>query len=60
MASLSNQIVNGLCIAAPEYAVRKRPLFPLLLLVLVSLTACKKAPTEPPRPAVEVLSLIHI
>ena len=54
MASLSHQIVNGLCIAAPECAVPKRPLFPLLLLLLVSLAACKKAPTEPPRPAVEV------
>ncbi|BCF90544.1 hemolysin D [Paraburkholderia largidicola] len=33
---------------------RKRLLLPLALLALASLTACKKAPTEPPRPTVEV------
>ncbi|MDR6387045.1 efflux RND transporter periplasmic adaptor subunit, partial [Paraburkholderia caribensis] len=33
---------------------RRRLLMPLALLALASLTACKKAPTEPPRPTIEV------
>ncbi|BCZ82279.1 hemolysin D [Paraburkholderia terrae] len=37
-----------------KHPARKRLLLPLALLALASLTACKKAPTEPPRPTVEV------
>ncbi|BCF99546.1 hemolysin D [Paraburkholderia sp. PGU19] len=37
-----------------KHPARKRVLVPLVLLALASLAACKKAPTEPPRPSVEV------
>ncbi|MGT2474089.1 efflux RND transporter periplasmic adaptor subunit [Paraburkholderia terrae] len=54
MASLSYRLSNYLCLAVNEHPARKRLLLPLALLALASLTACKKAPTEPPRPTVEV------
>ncbi|AUT62363.1 efflux RND transporter periplasmic adaptor subunit [Paraburkholderia terrae] len=54
MASLSYRLSNYLCLAVNTHPARKRLLLPLALLVLASLTACKKAPTEPPRPTVEV------
>ncbi|MEM5342846.1 efflux RND transporter periplasmic adaptor subunit [Paraburkholderia azotifigens] len=58
MASLSNRISDFSGLAANEALARKRPLRALTLwpclLALAALTACKKAPTEPPRPTVEV------
>ncbi|MFP3558162.1 hypothetical protein SB861_46985, partial [Paraburkholderia sp. SIMBA_049] len=54
MASLSYRLSNYLCLAVNKHPARKRLLLPLALLALASLTACKKAPTEPPRPTVEV------
>jgi len=58
MASLWNRISNFSGLAAKEGLARKRPLRALALwpclLALAALTACKKAPTEPPRPTVEV------
>ncbi|MBN3758322.1 biotin/lipoyl-binding protein, partial [Paraburkholderia sp. Tr-20389] len=63
MASwLSNRISNSGadCIgsAAAHGSAQKRPLRALallpFLLAVATLTACKKAPTEPPRPTVEV------
>jgi len=54
MASLSYRLSNCLCLAVKKHPARKRLLLPLALLALASLTACKKAPTEPPRPTVEV------
>ncbi|TCG03293.1 efflux transporter periplasmic adaptor subunit, partial [Paraburkholderia steynii] len=54
MASLSYRLSNYLCLAVNKHPARKRLLLPLALLALASLTACKKASTEPPRPTVEV------
>ncbi|WP_180732509.1 efflux RND transporter periplasmic adaptor subunit [Paraburkholderia sp. PGU19] len=54
MASLSYRLSNCLCLAVNKHPARKRVLVPLVLLALASLAACKKAPTEPPRPSVEV------
>ncbi|WJZ75955.1 efflux RND transporter periplasmic adaptor subunit [Paraburkholderia sabiae] len=58
MASLSNRISNFSGLATVEGPARNRPqralaLWPCLL-AFAALTACKKAPTEPPRPTVEV------
>ena len=54
MASLSYRLANCRSLAVKKLPARKRLLLPLALLALASLTACKKAPTEPPRPTVEV------
>ena len=54
MASLLYRLSNCLCLVVKKHPARKRLLLPLALLALSSLTACKKAPTAPPHPAVEV------
>jgi len=54
MASLSYWRSNCFGLAMSQRPARRRLLMPLALLALASLTACKKAPTEPPRPTIEV------
>jgi len=60
MASLSKQVSNSLrALRSPRFAAGqspawKRPLLPLVLLAFASLAACKKAPSAPPRPTIEV------